>query len=62
MSQVTGMIPGMKKEEEVPDVAPQEGEYQEYAVGIYFAANKWNCDNISSHCHFDILNVYINNF
>ena len=32
MSQVTGMIPGMKKEEEVPDVAPQEGEYQEYAV------------------------------
>jgi len=30
MSQVTGMIPGMKKEEEVPDVAPQEGEYQEY--------------------------------
>lgn len=33
MSQVTGMIPGMKKEEEVPDVAPQEGEYQEYAEG-----------------------------
>ena len=32
MSQVTGMIPGMKKEEEVPDVAPQEGEYQEYTV------------------------------
>ena len=34
MSQVTGMIPGMKKEEEVPDVAPQEGEYQEYTVKI----------------------------
>ena len=32
MNQVTGLIPGMKKEEEVPDVAPQEGEYQEYAV------------------------------
>ena len=32
MSQVTGMVPGMKKEEEVPDVAPQEGEYQEYTV------------------------------
>merc|ERR1719213_17128 len=30
MSQVTGLIPGMKREEEVPDVAPQEGEYQEY--------------------------------
>merc|ERR1719211_823113 len=25
MSQVTGLIPGMKREEEVPDVAPQEG-------------------------------------
>ena len=62
MSQVTGMIPGMKKEEEVPDVAPQEGEYQEYAVSIYFATNECNCENISSHCHFDILNVYINNF
>ena len=36
MSQVTGMIPGMKKEEEVPDVAPQEGEYQEYAVSGHF--------------------------
>ena len=34
MNQVTGLIPGMKKEEEVPDVAPQEGEYQEYTVGI----------------------------
>ena len=33
MNQVTGLIPGMKKEEEVPDVAPQEGEYQEYTVG-----------------------------
>merc|ERR1719476_783527 len=33
MSQVTGMVPGMKKEEEVPDVAPQEGEYQEYTEG-----------------------------
>ncbi len=32
MSQVTGMVPGMKKEEEVPDVAPQEGQYQEYTV------------------------------
>ena len=32
MSQVTGMIPGMKKEEEVPDVAPQEEQYQEYTV------------------------------
>ena len=32
MNQVTGLIPGMKKEEEVPDVAPQEGEYQEYTV------------------------------
>ena len=40
MSQVTGLIPGMKREEEVPDVAPQEGEYQEYTVwrvgaGVY---------------------------
>ena len=35
MSQVTGMVPGMKKEEEVPDVAPQEGEYQEYTVSRY---------------------------
>ena len=32
MSQVTGMVPGMKKEEEVPDVAPQEEQYQEYTV------------------------------
>ena len=36
MSQVTGLIPGMKREEEVPDVAPQEGEYQEYTVGIKY--------------------------
>ena len=35
MSQVTGLIPGMKREEEVPDVAPQEGEYQEYTVGNF---------------------------
>merc|ERR1719410_1336705 len=31
MSQVQGIIPGMRREEEVPDPAPQEGEYQEYA-------------------------------
>jgi len=31
MGQVQGLIPGMKREEEVPDPAPQEGEYQEYA-------------------------------
>ena len=35
MSQVTGLIPGMKREEEVPDVAPQEGEYQEYTVRTF---------------------------
>lgn len=34
MGQVQGLIPGMKKEEEVPDPAQvQEGEYQEYAEG-----------------------------
>jgi len=27
------MVPGMKKEEEVPDVAPQEEQYQEYTEG-----------------------------
>ena len=32
MGQVQGLIPGMKREEEVPDPAPVEGEYQEYAV------------------------------
>ena len=31
MSQVQGIIPGMRKEEEVPDPVPQE-EYQEYQV------------------------------
>jgi len=32
MGQVQGLIPGMKREEDVPDPAPQaEGEYQEYA-------------------------------
>ena len=36
MSQVTGMVPGMKKEEEVPDVAPQEEQYQEYTVSNGF--------------------------
>ena len=40
MSQVTGMIPGMKKEEEVPDVAPQEGEYQEYTVSKIYINQK----------------------
>jgi len=30
MGQVQGLIPGMRKEEEVPEPAPQE-EYQEYA-------------------------------
>jgi len=29
MGQVQGLIPGMKREEEVPEPAPQE-EYQEY--------------------------------
>merc|ERR1712110_418701 len=37
MSQVTGLIPGMKREEEVPDVAPQEGEYQEYTEDGQYA-------------------------
>merc|ERR1712123_32120 len=32
MGQVQGLIPGMKREEDVPDPAPPaEGEYQEYA-------------------------------
>merc|ERR1712013_452734 len=32
MGQVQGLIPGMKREEDVPDpAAPAEGEYQEYA-------------------------------
>lgn len=36
MGQVQGLIPGMKKEEEVPDPAQvQEGEYQEYAEEQY---------------------------
>ena len=35
MGQVQGLIPGMKREEDVPDPAPPaEGEYQEYAVNI----------------------------
>ena len=46
MSQVTGLIPGMKREEEVPDVAPQEGEYQEYTVKYFLSLNQtrnmWN--------------------
>ena len=35
MGQVQGLIPGMKREEEVPEPAPQEEyqEYQEYQVG-----------------------------
>ena len=50
MSQVTGLIPGMKREEEVPDVAPQEGEYQEYTVGngtdhVYKTRNMSNYPN-----------------
>ena len=37
MGQVQGLIPGMKREEDVPDPAPQaEGEYQEYAVSAFF--------------------------
>ena len=37
MGQVQGLIPGMKREEDVPDpAAPAEGEYQEYAVSFYF--------------------------
>ena len=55
MSQVTGMIPGMKKEEEVPDVAPQEGEYQEYTVKIlkikYKATPGHNPESIDSPRH-----------
>ena len=36
MGQVQGLIPGMKREEDVPDPAPQaEGEYQEYAVSFF---------------------------
>ena len=31
MGQVQGLIPGMRREEEVPDPVPQE-EYQEYQV------------------------------
>ena len=39
MGQVQGLIPGMKKEEEVPDPAQvQEGEYQEYAVSAKHSA------------------------
>ena len=35
MGQVQGLIPGMKREEDVPDPAPPaEGEYQEYAVNF----------------------------
>jgi len=34
MSQVQGIIPGMRKEEEVPDPVPQE-EYQEYQEEQY---------------------------
>ena len=33
MSQVQGIIPGMRREEEVPDPAPPQEEYQEYQVG-----------------------------
>ena len=32
MSQVQGIIPGMRKEEEVPDPSPAQEEYQEYQV------------------------------
>lgn len=36
MGQVQGLIPGMKREEDVPDPAPPaEGEYQEYAEEQY---------------------------
>ena len=31
MGQVQGLIPGMRREEEVPDPVPQE-EYQEYQI------------------------------
>jgi len=31
MGQVQGLIPGMRREEEVPDPAPAQDEYQEYA-------------------------------
>jgi len=30
MGQVQGIIPGMRKEEEVPEPAPPQEEYQEY--------------------------------
>lgn len=32
MSQVQGIIPGMRREEEVPDPAQPQEEYQEYQV------------------------------
>lgn len=35
MSQVQGIIPGMRREEEVPDPAPQQEEYQEYQEEQY---------------------------
>jgi len=38
MGQVSGLIPGMKKEEEVPDpAAPAEGEYAEYTEEQQYA-------------------------
>lgn len=35
MSQVQGIIPGMRKEEEVPDPAVPQEEYQEYQEEQY---------------------------
>lgn len=35
MSQVQGIIPGMRREEEVPDPAPPQEEYQEYQEEQY---------------------------
>ena len=51
MSQVQGIIPGMRKEEEVPDPVPQE-EYQEYQVG-------WVIFSQGLELTRDIMSIYI---
>lgn len=62
MGQVQGLIPGMKKEEEVPDPAQvQEGEYQEYAVSAEHSAQLELTSEISVIFPNNLSNMTIRN-
>ena len=62
MGQVQGLIPGMKKEEEVPDPAQvQEGEYQEYAVSAEHSAQLELTSGISVIFPNNLSNMTIRN-